>query len=85
LPHVPQFCASVLVDAHVVPHAVVPPGHPHCDERHTSVAPHAMLHAPQLRGSAAVSAHVLPHVVNGAVQAPTHVPDWQSGVAPVHA
>jgi hypothetical protein len=72
-------------EAHVSPQAVVPPGHPHVDERQTCVAAHALLQLPQLRGSAVVSTHASSHAVNGATHAPTHWAAWHMAVAPVQA
>jgi hypothetical protein len=85
LPHAPQFNGSDASNAHVVPQAVVPPGHPHADERHTCVAAHALSQPPQLRGSAVVSTHASPQAVNGGVHAATHLPAWQKGATREHA
>jgi hypothetical protein len=77
--------ASDSTAAQVLPHAVVPPGHPQEDERQTSEAVHAVPHPPQLSGSAVVSTQAPPHSLNGEVHAPTHSPAWHWGVEPEHA
>jgi hypothetical protein len=85
LPHAPQFCGSDASDAHVEPHAVVPPGHVQAEPSQTCVVVHAWAQAPQFCGSAVVSTQDVPHVVKGAPHEATHTPAWQSGVAPEQA
>jgi hypothetical protein len=84
LPQEPQSSASDSIDAHVDPHAVVPPAQPHEDEAQIWVAEQALPQEPQWRGSAAVSTQDPPQATNGAVQTPTHLPAWQSAVSPPH-
>ena len=45
------------------PHTVVPAGHAHAPEAHTSPGEHALPQPPQLAGSVAVVTHAAPHAV----------------------